>query len=281
MELGLLIFIVTFAICYLFASPKQALGRALGLAIFVAIASVSNQQSYSFMVVATNLLLFPLANSLMAFTSHIPFSPPPEKAFLRLLGRLFHSSEALMANLYQTPQQAHTGVARWMEKYHAREVATLPRKLGAWAKFINPKFLPGTSPQQVQALIISLQGLSNRIQELLEERNTPQASLLIEELRNDVQDWHLKVQGTFQSLANAPEVDRPERFQDSLTEILERLEQRIRRVVDKANEGELSEQDGVNFYRLLGAFRGVSEAVIGYAGSAAVINWKPWREERF
>jgi len=31
----------------------------------------------------------------------------------------------------------------------------------------------------------------------------------------------------------------------------------------------------------LGAYRGVSESMVRYAGSAGAINWHPWREERF
>jgi uncharacterized RDD family membrane protein YckC len=35
--LGLMIFAVTFAFCYLFAAPRQAMGRTLGLVMFVVI----------------------------------------------------------------------------------------------------------------------------------------------------------------------------------------------------------------------------------------------------
>ena len=36
------------AICYLFAAPKQGLGRTFGLVMFVTITSIDNQQTYSF-----------------------------------------------------------------------------------------------------------------------------------------------------------------------------------------------------------------------------------------
>ena len=204
LELGLLVFVITFAIGYLFAEPKQVLGRALGLAMFAAIASISNQQSYSFQSVATTVMLFPLAFLMLVVTAYIPFSAHPERAFLRLLGRYFHSCEALMVNLHRESQQPLTRFGQWVENYHVREVATLPAKLGVWGQFINPKALPGTSPQQVQAVVTSLQGLSSRIEELIKECDTPQAQLLVQELRGDVRDWHLKTQETFQSLAVVP-----------------------------------------------------------------------------
>jgi hypothetical protein len=49
----------------------------------------------------------------------------------------------------------------------------------------------------------------------------------------------------------------------------------------KTTEGELSDWEGENFYRLLGAYRGLSEALIEYANTAGGIGWEQWRESRF
>ena len=43
----------------------------------------------------------------------------------------------------------------------------------------------------------------------------------------------------------------------------------------------LSEEDYENFYRYLGAFRGLSEAAVFYLQNAQGINWAQWEEERF
>jgi hypothetical protein len=72
-----------------------------------------------------------------------------------------------------------TRLDRWREAFHVCEVSTLPRKLGAWASHIDTKALSGTSPQQVQAVVASLQGLTYRMQELLEERDSHQAQFLV------------------------------------------------------------------------------------------------------
>ena len=47
--LGLMIFAATFAITYLYSEPQQMLGRALGLAMFVTIASTPASISISMM----------------------------------------------------------------------------------------------------------------------------------------------------------------------------------------------------------------------------------------
>lgn len=281
MGLGLLIFGVIFAICYLFAAPRQALGRTFGLAMFVTIASITNEQTYSFLKVANTALMFPLMFLLMAITVNVPFPLRPERVFLRLLGRFFRSCDFLMSTMHWDLQRPVTRLDRWRDAFHAREVSTLPRKLVAWAPHIDTKALPGTSPQQVQAVVTSLQGLTYRIKELLEERGNPQAQFLAQELQADVRAWRLRVQETLKRLSEDPTAGDREAFRTKLDGILDHLEERIKGALNKASEGLFSDRDGENFYRLLGAYRGVSEALVNYAGSIGPIDWAQWREERF
>ena len=72
-----------------------------------------------------------------------------------------------------------------------------------------------------------------------------------------------------------------DRFRTRLDEILSSLEARIQGTPDQAAEGQVGDRNGENFYRLLGAYRGVSEALVAYAGSAGQIDWSGWRESRF
>jgi uncharacterized membrane protein YccC len=95
-QLGLVIFAITFGFCYLFAEPRQALGRAFGLALFVVIASVSNEQHYSFLKVVIVVLTFAAIFLILEISAHIPFSPRPENAFLRLLGRFFGQARGMV-----------------------------------------------------------------------------------------------------------------------------------------------------------------------------------------
>jgi hypothetical protein len=52
-------------------------------------------------------------------------------------------------------------------------------------------------------------------------------------------------------------------------------------IIEQPGRKTLSAEDGENFYRLLGAYRGVSEAAVAYAGNAATIDWADWNEEKF
>ena len=70
-------------------------------------------------------------------------------------------------------------------------------------------------------------------------------------------------------------------FNLKLTEITESLESRIKKILDRIEDNQLSEIDKENFYRLLGAYRGVSDALLEYSGNAGLIDWTEWREARF
>lgn len=279
--LGVLIFAYTSAICYIFATPRQALCRGLGLAMFVTIASISNEQTYSFLKVANTGLMFVLLLLLLYITTHIPFSLHPQRVFLRLLGRYFRSCEYLITTMPWNLEREVRPFDRWREAYHRHEVSTLPRKLGVWMPHIDPNGLTGASKEQMQALVTSMQGLTYRLLELLEECGKPQEQFLRKELQAEVKAWRIATQKTFQGLAKDPGAGDREVFRTKLDGILDHLEERIKIALENAPSAQLSDWHGENFYRLLGAYRGMSEALVNYSESAGVINWALWHQERF
>ena len=145
--------------------------------------------------------------------------------------------------------------------FHLHEISSLPTKLGVWSRVLNVKALPGTSPQQITAMVTALQGLSYRMQQLVEDRGHPQAPFLVQELRSDVAAWRTKMTESFRFLTEKPSMENQHLFHTEMTGIIQRLNLRIEEAVDKA-AGNITDQDGENFYRLLGAYRGV----VGCAG---------------
>jgi len=280
-ELGLMIFIVTFSIAYLFAAPSQGLFRSAGLAMFVATIGITNEQSYSFISVTNSVLNNTMVLLLLALAAYIPFSPQPDRTFMRLLGRFFHSCEFLMMTMHMDSTKTPTRLDSWKKAFHLREVSTLPDKLIAWGNAIDTKVHSGTSPDQLQTLTTNLQALTYRLQELLEAQSYSQAEFLIQELRIDIQFWQLKMHETLQSLSKDPTSGNMELFRNRLSKGTEQLEARIKETLNKTIEGQLSMHDGENFYRLLGTYRGMSDALIDYTGSTDDIDWSYWREARF
>lgn len=141
--------------------------------------------------------------------------------------------------------------------------------------------LPGTTPQQVQALTTHLQSLAYRMQELMDAQTSSHAKLLVRELLVDVRAWRLKVTEIFQAWFRGLATASADALGEGFAARLDQLERRIEETMNKAAEGELSDRDKERLYRLLGAYRSLSEAGLDYARMAGGINWRPWRESRF
>jgi hypothetical protein len=223
------------------------------------------------------VLLFPI----LALTANIPYSARPEKAFLRQLARFFRSCEYLMTTMRWNLDMTPTRIDRWRRAFHIQEIATLPKKLAALSKSVDTKVLPGTTPEQVETLTNNLRALAYRMQELMDARENPHAQLLVRELLTDVRAWRVKVQDVFQGWSRDPAAGPADEFRKRLTARLEHLEKRVEETLNKAAEGELGDRDAEHLYRLLGAYRGLSEAGIEYATTADGIEWSRWRESRF
>jgi hypothetical protein len=59
------------------------------------------------------------------------------------------------------------------------------------------------------------------------------------------------------------------------------MDREIHEIVATAPEGTVSEQDFASFYRVIGAFRSLSEAIIAHAELSSEIDWARWQEARF
>ncbi len=278
--LASLIFAVTFAFCRLCAAPQHAMGRATGLAMFALITAIENRQSYSFSQAVNIAMAWPLVLLLAAVTAHIPVSPLPEKALLRLLRRYFCSCAYLTSHLPRGGRSPIRRWRRWQWAFHRHELATLPGKLRGWSAFVDPAALPGATPPALQAWVGSVQALSGCMGELLREYDKPQAALLLSALGADVNAWRIAVQRRFGELAECP-APPPRQVRDSLAAHTEHLEKHIEATLRQATVDQLSALERENFYCLLGACRAVSQALLDYAACAAAIDWARAREGRF
>ena len=283
-ELGLMIFCVTAAGFYLFWEPRRRGSRGFFVAIFLILTSIGNEQTYSFSKYANTSATILMTLALAAAVGYFPSSPRPERVFLRLLARFFRHAEILLSNLAPEARR-ETGFAERLRRSWCRDdlLDELPEKLATLAQRIDYRLLPGTTPEQVRALVTNLLSLTLRIKEVLDARaplrlGEPQ----LEQVVADLREWRLLAQQQFRLWAAEPSAAG-----SSAAELSERLETGLARFeanLDDARERaaeEGGEIDDEAFYRYLGGFRGVAEAAIGYAEAAAAVNWDTWREARF
>jgi hypothetical protein len=203
--------------------------------------------------------------------------------FLRLLRRFFRHAEFLISGLAPDGQRLKGITGRWRSVLYQNDLLELPGKLAAYGKQIDYRAFPDNTPEQVQTLVASLYALANRIKELVEARGQPQAEQLVRELIDDVHAWRMLVEKQFQLWADnqAQSVEPGVDPGDRLKALLAKMEAHMDKAFTLVSEGQLSDADYENFYRLLGSYRGLSEAAIDYAQLADGINWAPWQEARF
>lgn len=279
--LGTMLFVTVFALVYLLYSPHHKLMRYCGLAFFMVLVSIDVPQHYSFLTAANLALVFPIILGSLAVTQYFPVSLRPEDRFQAILRRFLRSSAFLMSTTGWSRERAPSRLQRWRKAHHLSEVATAPGKLAAWAHALPTAALGSTTPAEVQALVTGVQAISDRMQTLIRARDAHQSAAMVQALREDVRGWRVSVQGILERLASAPEAADYADYRARLDTKLAQLETRIEAALAGAEGSRLSIEDGENMYRLLGAHRGVSEALVAFAGQAPSIDWSCLREARF
>jgi len=280
-ELGALLFIATFAFCYLFDAPQQMLNRVYCLSMLVSITSVSNEQTYSFSLVASIALIFPILFLILLLTANVPFSPRPERAILRLLRRFFKSYHILVETPPPTGNFISTWLRRQVHNFHRNEVTALPAKMNAWAQALDTEYLTGTDKSQVMATLNSVQVLSDRMNELTELRLAGQTTEQETEIKADFAEWRDYSQTIIHHLSKDPTASDYQQVQDQLSAIQKNLETRMTEIAKHRAEHTTELKEVTTFYTRLGIYRGLSEALLNYTKQTDAINWTPWKEERF
>jgi hypothetical protein len=275
--LGALLFLCMFVNRYFFSGLAQLAGS---IAIINMLA-IQNQQSYSFAAMANSYLFIVLSLVLLFVLTYMLRSPRPEKAVPHLLRRFFRSAEYLVSRMALEPGHEPSALERYKTDFYRHELQTLPTKIGAWGKAIDHKVFPNNTAEQVQALVISLQTLVYRIEELVEVSDNPQGEPLDRTMGEEFRVWRAGIESTFGEWSASPETDPDAGLQERLTTWLTGLETQINHTIQQNGTATLDDREGEGLYRLLGGFRGVSSAAVAYAAIAATLDWDEWQEEVF
>jgi hypothetical protein len=277
-----MIFVVTFGITYLFSAPRQALVKLIALAMFANHISVQNQQTYSFTAFANGLAMTCLVAVLIIATAYIPASSRPEKAFLRLLCRFFRQAEFLISRLAIDRDWRKGWAVRLKMLFYRNDLLVLPPKLAKWGARIDHNAFPHPGAEQIQDMVNSLAIIADRLEMLMADRQFPLADRLVQQLLEDFRAWRLTVQALFEYWSLIETLDeKGEALEVRLESHIKRLEASIDRLRRQKEWDALSEEDNINFYRLLGSYRSLSEAVVNHARLVGGINWEKWKEARF
>jgi hypothetical protein len=247
---------------------------------FLNLMPIANEQTYSFVTVATAYLFLMLCLVIVISCSYILGSQRPEKMFMRLVKRYFRSADVVISGMTKANSQQGGFLSRYRLAFHQRELATLPAKMTLWSTQISQRDFPATSPAQIDALVSGLDGLSYQLDELLALKDLPQAPYLVTELSGEMRNWLQALQQGFAKVSRGEAVDSAEVFTDKLNMRLTRIEGRMDSALAVAGD-QVVDTDLENAYRLLAAFRGVANTAIAWFADAEQVNWAEWREEVF
>lgn len=155
----------------------------------------------------------------------------------------------------------------------------MPAKIKAWGKAIDKDLFPNTDFNEIEELSDSLDLFNVRMEILLEAKNNAPENddnVFYETLA----EWREHLLKTFDCWDNIPEekirTNTGELVQNGLTVI----ENKLKTILIK-NEQTINKEEAIQFYYLLGGYRGVTEATLSFIQVADKMNWKQWKEERF
>ncbi len=282
--LGSLLFAATFFIAWLFHEPSQMAGRSIGLSAFVMVMAVDNNQIYSFEAVANLALGLPLVVLLLAVTTHFPLSFRAEDRTLALIGRWFHSASWLFGTLGTDAERAQqSGSLGFPSRlaFHRQAVEQIPQQLETWARALPPAALGNSGPAPMQTLVVRVQEMALRIDDLLEARSALHSPAMERALAGAVREWRLVVKELLARSASDPALLDAADLRARLGRKLQQIEQLTEQAIDQDPDFHAHQTLNENSYRLLGAYRGLSESLVGFAKAARAVDWSRLKEPRF
>ena len=157
----------------------------------------------------------------------------------------------------------------------------VPNKVSFWSKFIKVNALHNMSAEDLQSTVSTLHKLALHIEDLLNIRNQPELVKSLESLPKNKAVWTAYLNEIFELLEKDPTGLDPGKYRQRFDMLVDNMEQSINDALLSVDHGALTREDYIRFYRLLAAYRSVSEAVLEYAASAYQIDAAEWREVRF
>jgi hypothetical protein len=104
---------------------------------------------------------------------------------------------------------------------------------------------------------------------------------LVRQLGDEVGKWQELLEEAFHAWSDAGEADPRQDVQERLSGQLAQLNTRVEEEVGRIEASNTGDAAGEGFYRVLGAFRGVTRAGLAYDERSREIDWDAWREEQF
>ncbi|MCA0899439.1 FUSC family protein [Microbulbifer agarilyticus] len=274
-QLGLLLFGFSFVLCRLFASPEARGVRVLILCVFIAVTSIQNAQTYSFMSVVSIAMVFVLVLLLLSLAAYIPTSPRPEQVFRRHL-RHFFLSAGHFARVGGRPKDRLS--EDWRENSLSQSLTTLPVKISESASRVPARLLPDESRDALHSLVERVGALAFFMLSLASQSPASCAESDI------LQRWRESVAHALSAMAASLNGSRGklvdyQALSMRLQQLLDDMESTVRS--DVAQRGVPSADEIEQWLCRAGLLRGIGQTLVEMCRVTDEINWSLWDEQYF
>jgi hypothetical protein len=143
-----------------------------------------------------------------------------------------------------------------------------------------PAALGRAGPAPMQTLVTTMQAMAIRIQDVLDARAAPHSPAMARRLANAAREWRLVVRELLAQSATEPEHLNATDLRARLGRKLQEIERLTEQAIDEDPDFHAHLDLNENSYRLLGAYRGLSESLVNFAQAAHAVDWSRLREPR-
>ena len=285
LQFSIMVLIGVFVLQYALWPHAHPIARIFVTIGFTILLDAENHQSYSLQTYLQTMLWMACAISVTLFVRFCFFPWRPDTMFLRVLTQFFRHADFLLTAYDAEGRPDRSLARRFRSIFYRHSLLLEAERLALFAGQtdfktgqVTYKMLRGATPAQVQELVQSVYALGARIEALAEAREAWQSNIVDRQLLDEKREWHQALQEWFR---RRPGLEQTTGLAADVPARLAVLETRIDEAFGRIGEGELSTADYENFYRRLGNYRGLTEAVGDYARAAAAFDWPRWQEVRF
>lgn len=273
-QLGILLFVL----CSLFSYYLSAMvAPAFYLGVF-SMLGISNTQHYD-VAAMMNTILFTVGTLMVVYAlSFLIGSPRPQRVWLKMFNRYFHSCSVIMSWLAD-PSAHQTIFARWRIAYYRQEVRDLPAKMAVWGKQIATAKMAGLESADIQQIVASLQVVTLRLESLCIARQISLADSLGQEVNDEIDDWRRALARAFSNLAKGGHVDSVDKIKSLVEARLERLNKCCEQAINENDQ--VTAEELRHLYQLLGCYRNLTHVTLVCLEQKQALNWQSLRAECF
>ena len=219
---------------------------------------------------------------LLTALSYVPVSPRPEKVFLRLVSRYARYGADLLERVDHAREELPQGARGWKLGLYRSGLKNIPLRLAQMSQGIDFRVLGPESREHVKSLLASVHALNVRIFALEEAHRHERPGTLTQDLQDDMAGWRHALVKLFRDWSDGSLAETPTDLAQRLNLRLAKIETRMEEALQSTQEGAGSGNDSyLDAYRLLGSYRGLSEATLVHSEARERIDWSRWREARF